>query len=217
MKFTKVCLFVVLSMFACGSYAYTCADQIGNISDLTDVAKQKMISECEAQKLADISAAAAPKAEDMAASADKWADVAIKFIGAISLVAQQLNQSVNEFLPTPAGILTASLIVWHVMGDDIMGILGCTGGMIFGWIIIMLTRAYCNKLLISKYEQKTVKGWFGREKIIDVPVYIAPTALTIETASWSDTSDRDWYHGAMMLGTILGLAIIGISIIVLAV
>lgn len=52
-----------------------------------------------------------------------WAQVAEGFANAMGAAAKQLNVSVNEFITTPAGMITIGVILWKVIGTSILKLL----------------------------------------------------------------------------------------------
>lgn len=55
---------------------------------------------------------------------DKWVTIGTNIGKGMSGAAKELGIAANEFIQTPVGKLTAGLIVWKVMGDDIRSFFG---------------------------------------------------------------------------------------------
>ena len=86
---------------------------------------------------------------------DRFAQTGDNIGKGLAAAAKEIGVTVNEFVQTPVGILTVGLIVWHVVGDDIKGILGG----ILVWIIgFAAIRFVSNRAYPIRYEydmQKT--------------------------------------------------------------
>lgn len=130
-----------LSLFVLGSSMAVACEITG--SGLPSEMKQKLIVECEQMKLAAQSAPEAPKVtkEDLS----EWANISQEFAKAIGIAAKEMGVAVNEFITTPAGILTAGVILWHTLGADAIKILSILGVTL---VIYVLNRA----LWFSHYE-----------------------------------------------------------------
>lgn len=162
---------------------------------------KKMIADCESTKLTEIT----PSAEKITTeSVDKWSQIATRFVAAIALVAKELGQTVNEFLPTPAGLIAATLIIWQVMGDDIIGGLKCIMGIWLGLFWMSAVRMYIKSMLFDKVEKEERKFlWFTFTK--DVKKYKSYSDL--------DSDNRSGYDVIYVLGHCVGFVIILISIL----
>ena len=64
---------------------------------------------------------------------EKWVSIGNQIGQAIGGACKELGVAVNDFIVTPAGVLTVTLIVWEVVGEDLWGIIGGT----LAWISIM--------------------------------------------------------------------------------
>ena len=86
---------------------------------------------------------------------DQFAQTGANIGKGLAAAAKEIGVAVNEFVETPVGILTVGLIVWHVIGDDIKGILGG----ILVWVIgFSAIRFVSNRAYPIRYEydmQKT--------------------------------------------------------------
>lgn len=123
--------------------------------------KQSKISETlEACKNKSAEVAPAAVAEDLSA----YAEVAKGVAEAIGIAAREVGVAVDEFVKTDAGKLTVALIVWHVAGDEILGItLGVPGIFFSIWLWFAVTR-----YIRHTGEYQTIKGRFGREKSVPI-------------------------------------------------
>ncbi|MDP3953871.1 MAG: hypothetical protein Q8Q06_00450 [bacterium] len=64
---------------------------------------------------------------------NKWVDLGKNIGVAIAATAKELGVAADEFLKTNTGKLTVALIVWHIMGPDILGAVGGT----IAWFILV--------------------------------------------------------------------------------
>lgn len=131
------------------------------------------------------------------------AQAAEGFARAISIAARELGVTVNEFLKTDAGRLTAALIIWKVAGASIVSILY---GMLF--IIVGLTIArIIYKRLFTKEYQTVEYSWFGGffkgSKLVRVPKNVSELR-----------SDGEWLAFWMMIILCMGTMAIGGAIII---
>lgn len=124
----KRILFVVAMMFSSLSFAAyeTCAI---NNSGLPDSVVQKLKTDCETLRLEQLKKEGLEKAAEASApfitpeKVTGWAQVAEGFANAMGAAAKQLNISVNEFIKTPAGMITIGVILWKVVGVSILKLL----------------------------------------------------------------------------------------------
>lgn len=138
---------VLLSLCSLATYA----DCTITASGLTDVAKKELELSClKAQAVEKVT----PEANVEKIS--KYAGIATEVATAIGIAAKNLGQEVNEFITTPAGMLTVAIILVKIFGKLV--------GMIFASLLI------CTILLkILKYmwtepvegEPVLVPRWFG--------------------------------------------------------
>lgn len=126
-------------------------------------------------------AANTPPAPDPS-TATQWATdmatVAESFARAIGIAARELGVAVNDFLKTPAGVLTAVVILWKVIGSDLLTVLTCVP------IMAIFTIAYfkiLRGLLVGGYETSQHSLLFGLVKYTRRrPVYLGPDQISGE-------------------------------------
>jgi hypothetical protein len=115
-------------------------------------------------------------------TATQWATdmatVAESFARAIGIAARELGVAVNDFLNTPAGVLTAAVILWKVIGADVVTVLTCVPIMaIFTIAFFKVLRG----LLVSGYETSQHSLLFGLVKYTRRrPVYFGPYQISGE-------------------------------------
>lgn len=117
--FKKILLTLTLLVSAGTASAATCQQQIANISGLDAQTKQEMIISCEQAKLTTI---VTPEQAVTAEKINKYAEAAKAFAEALGVAAKELGIAVNEFLGTTAGKLTAAMILWKVLGAQLLSI-----------------------------------------------------------------------------------------------
>lgn len=177
--------------------AGTCAS-IDNINGLTASVKQEMKVQCEQKKLDMVTAG--ESVIDSAKGIDpvkltQWGQVAKEFSGALGIAAREMGVAANEFLGTPAGKLTAVVIVWNYMGSQLLGI--AIGIPLIIFILWGGTRII-RSVFVESITYTEVKTWYGTKR---VP----------EKHEFDSISDGNgWVFGltivAMILSTIIILA-----------
>ena len=139
--------------------------------------------------VAELKAAAAAKVAETAKAADgsvltanpsatmtlaaTWgnqaAEAAKGFASALSIAAKELGVTINDFLHTDAGRLTAALIIWKVAGASIVHILYA---MVFATVGMVMTRVIYVKLFTKGYEKVEYSrfgGFFKGTKMVRIP------------------------------------------------
>ena len=165
-------LFVILAMLVSAS-AFA-----GNSSEAVRVAGFNKLSEAEKAEVIKIVAEKASSKDtetiqhlDTPDKVEKWVKIGSNIGQSLGGAAKELGIAVNDFAKTPVGQMTMVLIVWHILGGQIVHIFG--GIMIWavGIAIIrhMIARAYPKKITYSN-EVKNVFGNYVIEKVEDMPV-----------------------------------------------
>lgn len=125
------------------------------------------------------------------------------FAKALGIAAKELNIHINDFLKSPAGMLTAALIIWKVAGSAIIGILY---GMLFIVVGLSLVRLIYLKLFTKGYEKVEYSrfgGFFKGTKMVRVP------------KGFQDLSnDGEWLAFWVMIILAIGTMGIGAAIII---
>jgi len=137
-------------------------------------------------QIADVKAYAAQKAASAAAEAAgitsnpsatltlaaTWgtqaAEAAKGFASALSIAAKELGVTINDFLHTDAGRLTAALIIWKVAGAAIIHILY---GVVFAIVGMSISRMIYVKLFTKEYrtvEYSRFGGFFKGTKVVRI-------------------------------------------------
>lgn len=94
---------------------------------------------------------------------EKWVKIGSNIGQGLAGAAKEVGVAVNDFATTPVGQLTMLLIVWHMIGAQLIHLIGGILIWIVGIAIIrhMVARAYPSKITYSK----EVKNWFGNYAI----------------------------------------------------
>ncbi len=123
-----------------------------------------------ARQVASAASASAPgTAIEQVTAAATWgtqASIAASgFAKALGVAAKELNLSINDFLKSPAGILTASVIIWKVFGSGIYGLFFLTIGLIV--LRVLYIRLFTDKYV--KVEYKWFGGLITGTKVVRIP------------------------------------------------
>lgn len=175
--FKKLLAGVALTLMVATSFAGQTTLDTSGLSD-AQVAELKAIA---ARKVAETAAnagaaAAGTSPEKITAGvtlAATWgqqaASAAEGFARALGIAAKELNVTINDFLGSPAGKLTAFLIVWKVAGASILqfgyGLLVVTVG-------LTLARVLYVRLFTKEYKEVQYERFFGAfkgTKLVRVP------------------------------------------------
>jgi len=117
--------------------------------------------------------------------AHKWVDLGTKFGQSIGSAARELGVLVSDFLKTPVGKLTAVLIIWKIIGADLIHLFGA--GMMFFFILplnIFIFRHYLFEKTFNDFTQtKVVKG--VAHKIITTKVSYKAKSVEMAFGFWS--------------------------------
>ncbi len=88
--------------------------------------------------------------------AKEWAEVGEQIGEAIAATAKALGEEVNDFVKTPVGMGAALLVIWHVVGPDLWGIVGGIPAWIIMSSIILWSFRYFH--MSKKIKEKDEKG-----------------------------------------------------------
>lgn len=168
MKIGKMLLGLALALASTAALASTPACTI-DAPGISESARADLKASCLATFAKENpSAAAVAEAEQKIAKISAWGQVAKDAAGAIGIAAHELNVGVNEFLASPAGKLTAFLIVWKVAGSAILSKLLGLLMLPFAWYLV---KRIANGLMVKEitYETKPVLwGLFNRRYVASV-------------------------------------------------
>lgn len=91
------------------------------------------------------------------------------FAKAMGIAAKELNITINEFLTSPAGMLTAGLIIWKMAGAALMHALY---GVVFLTVGLIMVRVLYTRLFTKSYEKVEYSRFWGLmsgTKMVRVP------------------------------------------------
>jgi hypothetical protein len=120
------------------------------------------------------------------------------FAKAMGIAARELNVTINDFLKSDAGKLTALVIIWKVAGAAILKALYGTVFLTFG---ILLVRTIYLRLFTAGYEKVEYSrfgGFFKGTKLVRIPKTISQLE-----------NDGEWLTLWVLLAICIALAISG--------
>ena len=174
----KLIAVFALSLAAFGAYAsQTQIDTSGlsdaQVAEIKSIAAQK-IAEQAKQKAVDEGEALLPKDPGaIATMAATWgtqaATAAEGFAKALAIAAKELNISINDFLASPAGKLTAALIIWKVAGATLVHMLY---GFLFIVVGLTISKVLYTRLFTAGYKEVQYSRFFGAfsgTKMVRIP------------------------------------------------
>jgi hypothetical protein len=141
----------------------------GNDSDTVRAAGFAKLSEAEKAEVIKMVADKASQKDVMPTmtedKVEKWVKIGSNIGQGLAGAAKEVGVAVNDFATTPVGQLTMMLIVWHMIGAQLIHVFGGIMIWIVGIAIIrhMVARAYPSKITYSK-EVKNIFGNYVVEK-----------------------------------------------------
>ena len=141
----------------------------GNDSDTVQAAGFAKLSEAEKAEVIKMVADKASQKDVMPTmtedKVEKWVKIGSNIGQGLAGAAKEVGVAVNDFATTPVGKLTMMLIVWHMIGAQLIHVFGGVMIWIVGIAIIrhMVARAYPCKITYSK-EVKNIFGNYVVEK-----------------------------------------------------
>lgn len=194
---------MALSLAAATSFAAQTSVDTSGLSD-AQIAEIKSIA---AKKVAETAhAAAAPLTTGdvstgvtLAATWGQQAAAAAEgFAKAMGIAAKELNVTINDFLKSDAGKLTAILIIWKVAGAAVVKALY---GMLFVTVGLTMVRVIYTRLFTKGYEKVEYSrfgGFFKGTKMVRIP------------KSFQDlNNDGEWLAFWVMIGLTLATLVFG--------
>lgn len=95
----------------------------------------------------------------------EFATISKEFASSLGIAAKELGIAANDFLASPAGVLTAVVIIWKVFAMNILGLFFILSVMAI-WMYML------RAVMTEKMETRMVKGWGKEEREKDVRVYV---------------------------------------------
>lgn len=165
--------------------------RLSGYDNLTDAQKAEL-----AVKVSEMAAAQQKPVVPSITTVEKWAGFGQQIGSALAGTARELGIVANEFIQTPAGQVTMYMIIWKVMGSEIVHV-GAGLLILFTFVPlwIYLFRRMC---LIKGFKVQQIEHE-GKTKNINVPQYYEPRDVSEE---------RGWMF--VILGIILGTSVLTI-------
>ena len=163
-------IIATVMMFMAMSMA-TAAPTPNDMHQLTEVQQAELALHVAKQVEAAKAAPSAPK------QVEQWVSYGTQIGQALAGTAKELGVVANEFIQTPAGKFTLAMIIWKVMGQDIVHV-GMALLMFFTLIPIWiyLFRRMC---IIKGFDYKKFEGE-GKIVIKRIPIYFSPSEVSAE-------------------------------------
>lgn len=140
----------------------------------------------------------APKVEKLS----QWAQVGVDLGKGMVAVAKELGIAVNDFAKTPVGILTAAVIIYKLMGRDIIHYsVGFTFIVVFGTTWLYIFRRVCLMDRIEYTERLEEKAPNKKVKL--------KNKTTIYGTKWKDT---DGFTVIIFLASAIAIPAVGLQI-----
>lgn len=149
--------FFAFLFFAISVPAQAC--NLTGVDGLPDSVVKQLELECEKAKETATSAAETYKVEKLSA----YAEVATQVAKALGVAAKELGLAVNDFLKSPAGLLTAGVIIVKVLGPLLFSIMAAVFVNIIGY------NALVNLWRVQDGTNTVTHPFFKTTKV--VPVY----------------------------------------------
>ena len=155
----------ILMMVSISAWAGNTSDAVNSagFSKLTEAEKAEVIKIVADKASSKDSSVPVALTEDRV---EKWVKIGSNIGQGLAGAAKEVGVAVNDFSQTPVGQLTMLLIVWHMIGAQLVHVFGGILIWIVGIAIIrhMVARAYPSKITYSK-EVKNIFGNYVIEKV----------------------------------------------------
>jgi len=155
---------LLLLSFAASAGLTSDATSSAGFSQLTEAQKAEVIKtitqQAESNRTSPATTSVIPDPEGV----ERWAKIGTSVAAGLGAAARELNVGVNEFAKSPVGQLTTVLIVWKLIGAQLIHVLGG----ILVWIIGIITiRNIMNRRIPDKIVySSTDKNIFGNYVIV---------------------------------------------------
>lgn len=162
----KYVMILVLTLFSATTWA---CDMRG----VPDEFAQKLRVECEQMKLAAETSKTAVVSTMTPERVSEWAQISEQFAKALGIAAKEVGVSINEFMGTPAGIITTAVILWTVLGKDVLAGIGL--------ILITCLLIWINRRIWFSHYDKT--------PVVEGRVFKTGGKDILRYSKWADMSD----------------------------
>lgn len=146
----------------------------GNNSDAVASAGFSKLSEVEKAEVIKMVAEKATKSKEtspatnvsVADTVERWSTIGTNLGKGLGAAAKELGVAVNEFAITPVGQLTTWLIVWHMIGAQLIHVFGGILVLLFGsGVIYYIMQKNFPKTVTRSNEVRNVFGNFAIAKV----------------------------------------------------
>jgi len=165
--FTKIILIMAAMLMSNMSFAGIDTDDLGDFNKLSPTQKAEIVAQI-AKASEQNTKYGINKIPDTPEQLQKWAEVGSAVGKGLVATARELGVEVNEFAKTGVGKLAIVLLVWNVLGSDIIHIVG---GIMWFLIALPMWMYYFRKLCVVKsieYNEKGKKSkvvYFGKGEV----------------------------------------------------
>lgn len=157
-----VMLFLSMSFSAYGAQQSSTGCSISTDGLSSEVVKQMMdLCVQDKEKQASITRSASENMKNIG----EFASISKEFASSLGIAANELGVAANTFLASPAGMLTAGVIIWKVFAMNILGLFFILSIMAI-WFYILRT------VMTEKIETTMVEGWGKTQKEKRTRVYV---------------------------------------------
>ena len=164
---------IAFLFFAMSGPIYACS--LTGVEGLPDSVVKQLELECEKAKEAANDATEAYKVEKLSA----YAEVAMQIAKALGVAAQELGLAINDFLKSPAGLITAGVIIIKVLGPLIFSIMAAFFINIIGY------KALSNLWHVEDGTQEITHPIFKTVKVVPVVRRISYRESSESQVGWS--------------------------------
>lgn len=157
---------MILTVGCCGD-AKAATDPKLSVNSVAQAGFDNLSADQQAQIIQSITAAQS-KDTDLTDQVDKWVNIGERVGKMLGGAARELGIAANEFVKTDVGQMTAILVVWNYMGNDLVNIFVHLGGgllvmiMGLGSVFVVVRKMYAPKLVYDT----NVKNWRGKHPIV---------------------------------------------------
>lgn len=162
----KTIIAIIITLFSVQSYALTTEDfnraGFANLSTAQQADILKTIATTAEQAKQANSLPPVPSVEDV----EKYADIGTNIAKALGTAAKELNVGINEFISTPAGIIATGLIIYKVLGQDVLNqIHSIFEAFAFSIIWVSYLIWFIRRVGDIKITYSDKVNWLGKQKI----------------------------------------------------
>lgn len=139
--------------------------RLAGYNNLSDAQKAEL-----AVKVAEMASTKKAPSVPTIGTVERWASFGQQIGSALAGTARELGIVANEFIKTPAGQITMVLIIWKIMGSEIVHIV--SGLMILAIFLPLWFYMFRRMCVIKGFDFKVVAGGDGQpSKMHKTPVY----------------------------------------------